>query len=237
MLRPIDIDPRTTRKDQPIHPKMNTDVLKQLRQAQSERSNAYTSQMVNVRDDKKAFHPAAEQMTGQNRLDENRLSKNVREAMVDNADPRESLKTVRNVLLGPSQRLNEARLDEIITMLEEIDVIYDKKARSLTKQFADLSATVNDQMEKSFADLNKLIVALSAKVDGNLATVRKETDEKFGGLSKTTSDKIYAMSNEIDARDSKLSRRINNRLNSTLSDLSQAIIKAGDMDWQNDAGA
>ena len=90
-----------------------------------------------------------ERSTGGVRFTESVLSKKVLDALSEDIDPAKSLADIRRVLVGPTRRLHEARMEEVISILEESDRAAQQALGALEKRFLDLARTSEKLMAAS----------------------------------------------------------------------------------------
>ena len=114
------------------------------------------------------------------------LSKKVLDALSEDIDPAKSLADIRRVLVGPTRRLHEARMEEVIAILEESDRSAQQSLGSLEKRYGDLgraaakscswprmtrSAELQDQAEHMNSELQKNHESPAADAVGNVPGV------------------------------------------------------------------
>ena len=66
-------------------------------------------------------------------------SKKVLDALSEDIDPAKSLADIRRVLVGPTRRLHEARMEEVIAILEESDRGAQQSLGSLEHRYGELA--------------------------------------------------------------------------------------------------
>jgi hypothetical protein len=88
-----------------------------------------------------------ERLPGASKYTESVLSKKVLDALSEDIDPAKSLADIRRVLVGPTRRLHEARMEEVIAILEESDRNAQQSLGSLEQRYSDLARSC----EKLFA--------------------------------------------------------------------------------------
>jgi hypothetical protein len=71
------------------------------------------------------------------------VSKKILAAMASDPDPAASLAHIRKLLVGPTRNLQDARFEEVITILEESDREIQQFLRSLNRQCAHLAHLTN----------------------------------------------------------------------------------------------
>ena len=87
---------------------------------------------------------------------ESKLSKKVLEALAEDSDPAKSLADIRRVLVGPTRQLHEARMEEVLDILEESDRAMQASLNTLESQLAKL-ATITDKQAMGLGDANQRI--------------------------------------------------------------------------------
>jgi hypothetical protein len=95
-------------------------------------------------------------------------SEKIVDALADDGDPAVLLAEVREVLFGPTRKLQEARLDELVGILEEIDREVQVTHRRVTEQLADADAA-DRQLASDLLATNKQIEDLAQQHERGLA--------------------------------------------------------------------
>jgi hypothetical protein len=141
------------------------------------------------------------------------LGKKIKEALQTDYDPEESLAAIRAILVGPTRRLHDARIEEIVTILEESDRASQIAIRNLENRCDTLSAKldtelrkVNDKLEeanqtestmdKLSRDFNVRLKEQDEKIANNFETLTKQFEERFLGQDEH-SEKIQMRSAEV----------------------------------------
>jgi len=110
------------------------------------------------------------------------LSKKVLDALAEDIDPAKSLADIRRVLVGPTRRLHEARMEEVISILEESDRTAQQALGSLEKRYNDLSRT-SERLIAASEDIRRKIhdqaEHLNAELQKNLSTQQQMLSEMF----------------------------------------------------------
>jgi hypothetical protein len=137
------------------------------------------------------------------------LSKKIREALESDYDPEESIAAIRAILFGPTQQLHDARLEEIVSILEESDRSSQMAFRALEHQCAKLSARLDMEIKKAGDKQDDKLADLFRAIDSKFTHVKTEIDERFEGKLKQTELGIEEIARELNARlmqqDEKLS--------------------------------
>lgn len=110
------------------------------------------------------------------------LSKKVLDALAEDIDPAKSLADIRRVLVGPTRRLHEARMEEVISILEESDRSAQQSLGSLEKRFGDLaldSEKLFDAADESRQKIQAQSDHLNFELQKNLDTQQQMLSEMF----------------------------------------------------------
>ena len=110
------------------------------------------------------------------------LSKKVLDALAEDIDPAKSLADIRRVLVGPTRRLHEARMEEVIAILEEADRTTQQSLGSLERRYTDLARTSEDLLaasEESRQKIQDQSGHLAAELQKNLAAQQEMLSEMF----------------------------------------------------------
>ncbi len=116
------------------------------------------------------------------RYSESVLSKKVLDALAEDIDPAKSLADIRRVLIGPTRRLHEARMEEVISILEESDRSTQQTLGSLEKRYNDLARTseklqvASDETQRRIQDQS---VDLKSELQKNLDSQQQMLSEMF----------------------------------------------------------
>jgi hypothetical protein len=110
------------------------------------------------------------------------LSKKVLDALAEDIDPAKSLADIRRVLVGPTRRLHEARMEEVISILEESDRTAQQSLGSLEKRYTDLAHTSEKLLvasEESRQEIQAQSEHLNSELQKNLNTQQQMLSEMF----------------------------------------------------------
>lgn len=116
------------------------------------------------------------------RYSESVLSKKVLDALAEDIDPAKSLADIRRVLIGPTRRLHEARMEEVISILEESDRSTQQTLGALEKRYNDLARTseklqaASDETQRRIQDQS---VSLKSELQKNLDSQQQMLSEMF----------------------------------------------------------
>lgn len=110
------------------------------------------------------------------------LSKKVLDALAEDIDPAKSLADIRRVLIGPTRRLHEARMEEVISILEESDKSTQQTLGSLEKRYNDLART-SEKLQAASDETQRRIqeqsVSLKSELQKNLDSQQQMLSEMF----------------------------------------------------------
>ncbi len=144
-------------------------------------------------------------------------------------DVRKTLSDLLDVLVAPAQQQNEARLDEILTLIENHRHRNEQNFDQLARQFAQLTLTLHKKTKTAINRLDRRLDEFGAAT----AQTRKQDQEhltaRLTGLAEATDAKINSVTGSIDARISMLSAKINGDVNKTITELGRAISDFGDL--------
>lgn len=100
------------------------------------------------------------------------MSERIREALAEEPDPGKSLAEVRRILVGPTQRLHEARTEELILIMEEYDSAVQQSLASLEKRCSHLTRssekllTVSENLQRNMTLQSDYVTSEFRKVNG-----------------------------------------------------------------------
>jgi hypothetical protein len=137
------------------------------------------------------------------------LSKKIKEALQTDYDPEESLAAIRAILFGPTRQLHDARLEEIVCILEESDQASQIAFRALENRCDTLSAKLDTEIKKAADKQEDKLADLFLAIDSKFVHVKTEIDVRLEEKSKQTELEIEEIARELNARlmqqDEKLS--------------------------------
>ena len=111
------------------------------------------------------------------------VSTRVVQALRDDADATESLADIRGLLLGPVTRLHEARIEELLSIVEEADRGYQRAFKDLHAR-ADEMVSTDEMIKLDLLKSNEAIVSASNQQDLNLLHASKEMGHALKELSQ-----------------------------------------------------
>ena len=162
-----------------------------------------------------------ERSTGGVKYSESVLSKKVLDALAEDIDPAKSLADIRRVLVGPTRRLHEARMEEVISILEESDRAAQQALSSLEKRFMDLARTseklmaasddtrrrihdqteyVNVELQKNLATQQQMLSEMFLVFDGQLEKLTAELNQKVDALAAKTGEDNHMLASDLTRR-------------------------------------
>ena len=111
------------------------------------------------------------------------LSSRVMQALRDDADPLESLADIRGLLVGPATRVHEARIEELLAIMEEADRGYQRAFRDVHTRGDDM-LEIAEVIKLEVAKTNEAIVNASTQQDLNLLQASREMGHGLKELSQ-----------------------------------------------------
>lgn len=149
------------------------------------------------------------------------MSKKVFEALSDDTDPSKALADIRRLLVGPASQLHEARMEEVISILEESDRTHNSAIANLELRCNELAAmcerllSANDEAHgkiQSHADYfnSEILKANKAQqdklselfimFDNKLQKMSAEMHQLVDTLAAKTSSDYQALANDVVGR-------------------------------------
>jgi hypothetical protein len=162
-----------------------------------------------------------ERLPGGSKYTESVLSKKVLDALSEDIDPAKSLADIRRVLVGPTRRLHEARMEEVIAILEESDrnaqqslgsleQRYGELARSCEKLFVasddtqrrlqDQAMQVNSELQKNQEVQQQMLSEMFLVFDKQLEKLTTELNQKIDSLAEKTGQDNQMLATELSRR-------------------------------------
>ena len=162
-----------------------------------------------------------ERLPGGSKYTESVLSKKVLDALSEDIDPAKSLADIRRVLVGPTRRLHEARMEEVIAILEESDRTaqhalgslekrYSELARSCEKLFVasddtqrrlhDHSLHLNSELQKNQEAQQQMLSEMFLVFDKQLEKLTTELSQKIDSLAAKTGQDHQVLAAELSRR-------------------------------------
>jgi len=149
------------------------------------------------------------------------LSKKVLDALSEDIDPAKSLADIRRVLVGPTRRLHEARMEEVIAILEESDRNAQQALGSLEKRYGELvrscenlfaasddtqrrlhdqSMHLNSELQKNQEAQQQMLSEMFLVFDKQLEKLTAELNQKIDSLAARTSQDTHMLANDLTRR-------------------------------------
>ena len=162
-----------------------------------------------------------ERLPGGSKYTESVLSKKVLDALSEDIDPAKSLADIRRVLVGPTRRLHEARMEEVIAILEESDrnaqqslgsleQRYGELARSCEKLFIasddtqrrlqDQAMHLNSELQKNQEVQQQMLSEMFLVFDKQLEKLTTELNQKIDSLAEKTGHDNQILASELSRR-------------------------------------
>jgi hypothetical protein len=156
-----------------------------------ERENQIIASILPLMPSEKAVTSEAKAGNG---LNGSALGAKIKEAMQTDFDPEESLAAIRAILVGPTRRLHDARIEEIVTILEESDRTNQGAFEALENRCQDLSAKLDAEVKK--------VIDLQLR---HLAEFSHAVDKKFDLASTDVNGKLAQYAGQSQAAITQLS--------------------------------
>jgi hypothetical protein len=155
------------------------------------------------------------------RYNETVLSKKVLDALAEDIDPAKSLADIRRVLIGPTRRLHEARMEEVITILEESDRANQQALGTLEKRHNDLArsterlqvtseetqrriqdqaSTLAYELQKNLDSQQQMLSEMFLVFDAQLEKLTGELNERIDSLAVKTGHDHQALASDLTRR-------------------------------------
>ena len=126
----------------------------------------------------------------------NTLSPRVQEALREDSDAVQSLSDIRGLLIGPISRLNEARMEEMLSILEEADRENKISVRELHARSNELQTTT-EQIKLDVTKTNEVIKSEAAQQSVNLLTATQDMDYALKELAQKLENNFQKLSTEL----------------------------------------
>jgi hypothetical protein len=160
---------------------------------------------------------------------ESMLSKKVLDALAEDPDPAKSLADIRRVLVGPTRQLHEARMEEVLDILEESDRAMQASLRALEGQFADLAAAADKQamgLEETNKRLDRQSDHLNSELQRAAKTQQDMVSELFlmfdAKLEKVT-EQLNQQAAQSDQQAAQLGQKIDSLSNQTTNSIQSLV--------------
>jgi hypothetical protein len=147
------------------------------------------------------------------------ISQGVLDALADDPDAEKSLADIRRILAGPTRRLQDARFDEFVSILEEMDRKLQNSVEVMSGRCNELSAI----SDKLFAATDETRQRMDHQTERLNAEVRRNTEarqEIASELRLFFESRIEKLEADMKQRIEALDRKIAQEGQTLLSDLS-----------------
>jgi Skp family chaperone for outer membrane proteins len=149
------------------------------------------------------------------------MSKKVFEALSDDTDPSKALADIRRLLVGPAAQLHEARMEEVISILEESDRTHNSSIANLELRCNELAAMCerllsaneeahgkiqsnadyfNSEIQKANKAQQDKLSELFIMFDNKLQKMSAEMHQLVDTLAAKTSSDYQALANDVVGR-------------------------------------
>ena len=180
------------------------------------------------------YNSMPENTSADGKYPESMLSKKVLDALAEDPDPAKSLADIRRVLVGPTRQLHEARMEEVLEILEESDQAMQTSLRALENQFANL-ATVTDKQAMGLEETNRRLdhqaEQLNSELHRSAKTQQDMVSELFlmfdAKLEKVT-EQLNQQAAQMNQQDEQLSHKIDGLSKQTTNSIQSLATEFGE---------
>jgi hypothetical protein len=127
------------------------------------------------------------------------LSTKIRDAMSPDPDPEKSLAQIRAILVGPTARLHEARVEEIIDILEENDQAAQSSLIMLEKRCAELAATC-EKLSSALEKMFQKSVEQSTHFESELKIADHKQKERLDEIFQVVDSRFFRVKEEVNVQ-------------------------------------
>jgi chromosome segregation ATPase len=120
----------------------------------------------------------------------------VNEAMMSNERSEEVLNKLRDLLIGPTQKLADARYSEMVDILEEQDLSQQQNFGVLSSQIAELTAGIG-KLKTALSELQDLYQRANTRHDQQLAELREHVERALHAHADARRD-LEHLSNTVE---------------------------------------
>jgi Skp family chaperone for outer membrane proteins len=124
------------------------------------------------------------------------MSKKVFEALSDDVDPSKALADIRRLLVGPAAQLHEARMEEVISILEESDRNHQASIATLEQRCHELSMMA-ERLLSSNEEAHGKIQSQTDYFSSEIQKSNKMQQDKLSELFVMIDNKLQKMSSEM----------------------------------------
>jgi hypothetical protein len=136
------------------------------------------------------------------------LSAKIKEAMQTDYDAEESLAAIRAILVGPTRRLQDARIEEIISILEEMDRSNQDRFRTLEDRCETVSSKVDIEIEKATASHMQHLTEFSFALDSRFNRAQADWKAQLAGYAQESRMAITQMSQDFTVQFREQERKV-----------------------------
>jgi hypothetical protein len=145
--------------------------------------------------------------SGDGKYPESMLSKKVLEALAEDPDPAKSLADIRRVLVGPTRLLHEARMEELLVILEESDKATQSALRALENQFTSLTV-ITDRQATGLEENNQRINRQSEHLNSELQRAAKTQQDMVSELFMAFDAKFEKMTAQLNQQAAQMDQKV-----------------------------
>ncbi len=142
-------------------------------------------------------------------------------------DVRKTLSDILEVMVAPAEQKNEARLAEILTLIESHRRENEQNFDQLARQFIQLTLALHGRTKTAINRLDHRLDEFGTLTAQNREQDQERLTARLTGLAEAADVKINSVTGSIDARISLLSAKINGDVNKTIAELGRAISEFG----------
>ncbi len=139
---------------------------------------------------------AAEPKSGPDR-DAGALGAKIKEAIQTDYDPEQSLAAIRAILVGPTRQLHDARIEEIVSILEESDRANQNSFRVLENRCQELSAKLDAEVKKATDLQLRYLAEFSFAVDKKFELTHSELNGRLAEHAGQSQAAITQLSHQF----------------------------------------
>lgn len=150
------------------------------------------------------------------------LSARLMQALRDDADPIESLADIRGLLVGPVTRVHEARIEELLSIMEEADRGYQHMFRELHSRGDEL-VEKTEVIKLDAAKTNEAIVNASTQQDLNLLQASREMGHALKEIAQKFESNFQKLFSDLSHRIENLATKTSDDHQALLNNLTKRI--------------
>ena len=161
------------------------------------------------------------------------ISARVMQALREDADPLESLADIRGLLIGPTARVHEARIEELLSIMEEADRSYQRAFRDIHARGDEMIAT-SDVIMLEVVKTNEAIVNASTQQDLNLLQATREMGHGLKELSQKFESNFQKLFGDLTHRIDTLATKTADDHQSLMNNITKRIDDLESATFAND---